>query len=97
MFYEGLHQGISGLLFLISLYNNKCCLIYSICLIVSHCTVFAVVMPLLKFWGVTIICFREIMFSVDPILRSSEMSVVRFMCVSPLECKEFVAASHLHE
>jgi len=34
------------------------------------------------------------MFGVDPISRSSEMGVVRFMGVTPLECKESVPNLH---
>ena len=87
-----MHQDISGLFFLTCLYNNKCCLIHTMSLRVGHNTALGVIMPLLKFWGYTIFSFKEIMFSVDLILRNSEMGVVRFMGVSPLVCKESVSA-----
>lgn len=57
---------------------------------VVHCTALGVIMLHLKFWGYAIFCFREIMFGIDPISRSSEMGVIRFMGVTPLECKESV-------
>ena len=34
------------------------------------------------------------MFGIDPISRSSEMGVVRFMGVTPLECEESVPTLH---
>jgi len=75
---------------LIYLYDNKCCLICTTCLSVGHCTASGVIMLHLKFWACAIFCFREIMFGVDPISRSAEMGVVRFMGVTPLECNKSV-------
>lgn len=54
---------------------------------VGHNTALGVIMPLLKFWGYTTFSFNLIF-----ILRNLEMGVVRFMGVSPLECKESVSA-----